>query len=243
VTAPAPRPWQLALVAATPAVVAALAATGTLVALPIVAAALVTPGFLAQAGAERHGRAWGLAMTWAALLSASVIALVLLRPDLLPQIFHAEPYRQEMFGWIATGVGKETQPAHWLPEHALHLAGFLVLARLTAGVGGLILGAGLVAYMSAFVGAYAAAAEHPVLGALVAWVPWSVVRVAAFVALGVGCAKPWFTGRGWAFDARERRLFLLGFAGIALDVTLKALLAPAYGRFLLGLAGGHLESP
>jgi hypothetical protein len=243
VTAPTPRPWQLGLIAATPLVVWLLAVTNLLVALPVVAAALVAPAFLAYVGAERHGAAWSAAMAWAALFSASVITLVWVSPELLPRILYAEPYRQEMFGWIATGVGKENDPRRWLPEHALHLAGFLVLARFTAGLGGLVLGAGLVAYMSAFVGAYAAAAGQPLLGAVVAWVPWSVVRVAAFVALGVACAAPAFTGRGWRFDARERRLFALGFAGIATDVLLKATLAPAYGRFLLDFAGGRLTSP
>lgn len=241
--APEPRFWHLGLLAATPLAVALLAATGTLAVLPFVAAALVAPAFLARVGAERHGAAWGVAMAWAALLSTSVITLVQLRPELLASIFRAAPYRAEMFGWIATGAGKEVSPARWLPEHALHLVAFLILARLSAGLGGLVLGAGLVAYMSAFVGAFAAASGHPVLGAVAAWVPWSVVRVAAFVALGVACAAPAFTGRGFACDDRERRLWRLGFAGVALDGVMKATLAPAYGRFLLGLAGGRLESP
>ncbi|MDX1996844.1 MAG: hypothetical protein SF066_03925, partial [Thermoanaerobaculia bacterium] len=169
-TAPTLRPWQLGLIAATPLAVWLLAVTNLLVALPVVAAALVAPAFLAYVGAERHGAAWSAAMAWAALFSAAVITLVQVSPELLPRIFYAEPYRREMFGWIATGIGKENEPLRWLPEHALHLAGFLVLARFTAGLGGLVLGAGLVAYMSAFVGAFAAAAGEPVLGAVVAWV-------------------------------------------------------------------------
>lgn len=240
--APAPSAWQLGLIAMLPLGVALLAALGGLAWLSVVATALVAPAFLALVGAERYGAAWGVAMVWAAALSASVILLVQWRPDLLGQILFAEGYRDEMFGWISTGVGKETQPLRWLPEHALHLAGFLILARLTAGLGGLVLGAGLVAYMSAFVGAYAAAAGRPVLGACAAWVPWSVVRVAAFVALGVACAAPAFSGRGWRWSVSERRLWALGAVGILLDGVMKAALAPLYGRFLLGLAGGHLSS-
>jgi hypothetical protein len=94
--------------------------------------------------------------------------------------------------------------------------------------------------MSYFVGSYAAASHYPLLGSIVAWVPWSVIRVAAFVLLGALLARPLLLRRRWPFERREARLFLLVAAGIAADLLLKTLAAPAYGRALRSLAGGFL---
>ncbi len=145
-----------------------------------------------------------------------------------------------MFGWIATGAGREADWRAFLPQHLLHLAAFLVLTYVSAGYLGLALGAALVAYMSYFVGSYAVASGAPLLGAVVAWVPWSVVRVAAFVLLGCLLARPLLVRRPWPFERREARLFALGFAGIVADILLKAVLARPYGVFLRELARGLL---
>ena len=104
-----------------------------------------------------------------------------------------------MFGWIATGEAPENHPAVFIPIHLLHLAVFLVLAWASAGYLGLVLGAFLVGYMSYFVGCYAVASAHPLLGAVAAWVPWSVLRVFAFVLLGCLFARPLLVRRAWPF--------------------------------------------
>src|SRR4029078_8041013 len=111
-------------------------------------------------------------------LSSWVCVWVLREPERARSaIFHGEPYRREMFGWIATGQARENDPRGFVPQHLLHLRAFLLLTWVSAGSLGLVLGAALVGYMSYFVGSFAAAAGEPVLGALAAWVPWSVVRV------------------------------------------------------------------
>lgn len=206
--------------------------------LVLVAPLALYPAFVPAVRERRWRRAWGLGMGWAALLSLGVILAVYAFPEAAATtIVNGEPYRLEMFGWIETGSGKETTPAAFLPEHALHLAAFVVLTWLSAGYLGLVLGALLVAYMSYFVGTYAAAAGAPVVGAIAAWVPWSVVRVAAFVLLGCLFARPLLVRRAWPFERRELRLLALAAAGIAADVTIKILLAPWYGGFLRRLAG------
>lgn len=182
-------------------------------------------------------RAWTLGIVWAFLLSVGVIVLVLWLPDAARAgILHGETYRQEMFGWIATGVGKESDPATFIPQHLLHLAIFLVLTWVSGGYLGLALGAALVAYMSYFVGSYAAASGHPFLGSVAAWVPWSVLRVCAFVLLGTLFSRPLLVRRLWPFGRREYRLMALALSGIVADVVIKTLCAPSYGLFLRQMA-------
>jgi len=182
--------------------------------------------------------AWKLGMLWAGLFSLGVILLLYLLPEAAAAgILHGEPYRQEMFGWIETGIGKENTPSQFIPEHMLHLGAFVLLTVLSGGYLGLVLGALLVAYMSYFVGSYALASDQLLLGPLVAWVPWSVLRVSAFVLLGVLLSRPVLLRRWWPFERRDWVLLALAASGILGDVVLKTLTAPTYGLFLRNLAG------
>lgn len=206
-------------------------------ALPLLAPLTLWFAFREKVKEGDYYRAWILGIVWAFLLSIGVIVLVLWLPDAArPGILHGETYRQEMFGWIATGEGKENEPAAFIPEHLLHLAVFLVLTYVSGGYLGLVLGASLVAYMSYFVGSYAAASGHPFLGSVAAWVPWSVVRVCAFVLFGTLFARPLLVRRLWPFGRREYRLMALAASGILADIVIKALCAPAYGVFLRQMA-------
>lgn len=201
--------------------------------LPLLAPALLWPVFSRAVRAGETRRAFAAAMLWTFLLSLSIIVFTQIAPARAGQaILHGEPYRIEMFGWIETGEGRENRPADFLPEHALHLGGFALLTLLSGGYLGLALGAALLGYMSYFVGSFAASASSPIAGSLVAWVPWSVVRVLAFVALGCVLARPLLTRRWSAPDRLEWRWIAAALAGIAVDLLLKSMLAPAYGRFL-----------
>jgi len=186
--------------------------------------------------------AWKIGMLWAGLLSLGVVALVHLLPEAAAGgILYGEPYRREMFGWIETGVGKETTPSAFIPEHLLHLGLFVLLTWASGGYLGLVLGAALVAYMSYFVGSYGATIEAPLVRYLaapvLAWVPWSVLRVAAFVLAGVVFSRPLLVRRPFPFERREAMLLALALTGIVGDIVIKTLTAPAYGAFLHGLAG------
>lgn len=207
--------------------------------LPLVAPLTLYPAFLGRVKGRDYLGAWSLGMLWAVLLSLGVIVLVSRFPDAARAgILHGEAYRQEMFGWISTGVAPENDPSAFIPVHLLHLALFLLLTWISAGYLGLVLGAALVAYMSYFVGSYAAVSGHPALGSIVAWVPWSVIRVCAFVLLGSLFARPLLARRAWPFERWEVRLMLLALSGIAADILIKAFFAPGYGVFLRQLAGG-----
>ncbi len=224
---------------ATPLVVALAFVPGGQILLPLLAPLTLYPTFRARVKEEDVRGAWFAGMTWAVLLSLGVIALTQLAPEAAARgIVNGEPYRHEMFGWISTGMAPENSPLQFVPIHLLHLSLFAVLTYVSAGYLGLVLGAALTAYMSYFVGSYAAASHHPLLGSLVAWVPWSVIRVAAFVLLGSLLARPLLVRKAWPFDRDDGKIFALAGAGILVDLLLKALIAPAYGRALQALAGG-----
>lgn len=202
---------------------------------PLVAPLALWPSFAAAVRAGERRRAFAAGLVWALLLTVSTIAMTQLAPQAAGRgILHGEPYRIEMFGWIEQGIGKENEPARFAPEHLLHLGAFALLSVASGGYLGLVLGAALLAYMNYFVGAFALSAGEPVVGALVAWVPWAVVRVVAFVALGSILARPLLVGWARAFGPAERRWIGWALAGIAVDLLLKTLLAPSYGVWLRG---------
>lgn len=210
-------------------------------ALAVLAPLTLYPSFRRRVLDRDYFGAWRLGMAWAALLSAGVILLVFLAPEAARAgIVNGEPYRQEMFGWISTGVGPENDWRQFLPIHLLHLGVFVLLTWATGGYLGLTLGALLVAYMSYFVGAYADASGQPVLGSLLAWVPWSVIRVFAFVLLGALFSRPLLVRRLWPFERWETRLMALGAAGILADLLMKTFLAPTYGELLRRMAPAGL---
>jgi hypothetical protein len=207
-------------------------------ALPLLAPLTLWLAFRERVRAQDYLGAWTLGMAWALLLSVGVILAVLWWPEAARGgILHGEAYRQEMFGWIRTGVAPENSPRLFIPQHLLHLGVFLLLTWASGGYLGLVLGAFLVAYMSYFVGSYAAASGHPLLGSVLAWVPWSVVRVCAFVLLGALFSRPLLARRLWPFERWEVRLMALAFAGLLVDILVKAFFAPSYGVFLRQFGG------
>jgi hypothetical protein len=228
----------IGLLAVTPfvAAIAAIPAAGRW-ALPVCAPLTLYPAFAARVRRGDYEAAWLLGITWAALLSLGVVVLVEMWPQAAAAgILHGESYRQEMFGWIATGAAPENDWRQFVPIHLEHLALFLLLTWISGAYLGLVLGAALIGYMSYFVGSYALAGGHPVVGAIAAWVPWSVLRVMAFVLLGCLFARPLLMGRAWPFGRRELRLMALAAAGLAADIGLKAALAPTYGIWLRHMA-------
>lgn len=232
---PARRTALLAVTLLLP-LLTALPAGGWLLAL--LAPLPLYPAFRERVREGDYYGAWKLGVVWAFLLSLGVILLVFWWPEAARGIVNGEPYRQEMFGWISTGAGPENDWRQFVPQHLLHLGVFLLLTWLSGGYLGLSLGALLVAYMSYFVGSYAAASGHPMLGSVAAWVPWSVIRVLAFVLLGSVFSRPLLVRKPWPFGRDEYRLMALASSGILADLAMKATLAPSYGLFLRQLARG-----
>src|SRR5260370_6187156 len=111
----------------------------------------VYPAFARRVRERDYFAACQLGLAWALLLSFGVVLLVVFAPAAARAvILNGEPYRREMFGWIATGVAPENSWRLFLPLHFSHLALFLLLTLASGGYLGLVLGAALVGYMSYF---------------------------------------------------------------------------------------------
>jgi hypothetical protein len=183
-----------------------------------------------------RGRAVGLMLAWAATLAVSAtvtFATWPAAPD--PLVLNGPQYRDEMFHWIRTGEGREGRPSEFIPQHVLHLAGFVVLSLATASAASMVLGAALMNYMGFYVASLyrAGAAAGPVL--LLGWQPWAICRVAAFVVLGVVLAEPLLARlRPYPYQGLRAAppWLIVAAAGIAADWVLKALLAPHWRRWL-----------
>ena len=205
---------------------------------PVIAGGLAFV-YLAHHSHEARGRVVAHLLLWTIALSVTLIGLTARDPDLATELIpHGEAYWAEMAPYVATGIGKESQPEAYVPEHILHLVTFVVLAAATAGLGALILGAYLTGYMSFYVGQLVVHAAYPLEAAGLGWPPWAMLRVVAFVMLGVSFARlllerpglgPWWH--------RERRPLLAACALWLLDMLLKTLLAPEWARLLREIAG------
>jgi len=179
-------------------------------------------------------------LIWALTLAVCATLLSYAQPWRTDTLFiHGAAYRTEMFAWVMSGRGAESDPARFLPQHALHAVVFMVLALASAGVLALAMGAVLMNYMGHYVGTLAASSAHPFATMILGWVPWAIVRIVSFVAIGVTLSAPLLSRLGgFRVDAvRARRVMILALGGLVLDAVMKWLLAPAWQRLLLRVVG------
>ena len=228
------QPYALALfaVVVSSAVSLAVAPKAARWALPLVNVALFYPAFLALVVTGQRRRALAASFAWAALSSVAIVSISFLRPDSFgPAVLRGISYRDEMFTWVTTGIGAESRPSQFLPQHALHLAAFTVLSFVSVGFLGLAMGAILLNYMNFYYGALIAEAHNPLGAALLGWPIWAMLRVAGYIFLGValadlGCSVIW---RRRKPDWDHVLKFLLpGLALVVADVVLKTVLAAAW---------------
>lgn len=239
-----PEPFLLrAGIAETVLVLAAFAgmafgfAVGNAWALPLVAAAPAYPFFRADVRAKRGKRALARMLVWSAALSLAAIAATLVVPERAEAvILRGAGYRDDMFAWIRTGVGAESDPSLFLPEHALHFAAFAFLALVSGGFLALALGALLLDYMNFYVAELVVRLDPAFPGILVAWPLYAMARVAGFITVGIAIAHLSFAL--WARRAPDRefffRYFYAGSALVAADACLKIVLAPIGREVLAG---------
>src|SRR5688572_25361825 len=180
-------------------------------------------------------------LAWAAALAVGATVSFALWPKPVDGlILNGPAYRDEMFAWIRTGVGREGDLRQFLPQHVLHLAGFVVLCLATASALSITLGAVLMNYMGFYVASLARAGVPATTVLFFGWQPWALCRVAAFCILGVVLAEPLLARlRGVPFEGWRAMRGLLAWAaaGILADWILKATLAPLWGRILRGELG------
>lgn len=210
--------------------------------LPLLQGAVAWPFFVAEAASGRVARALGcvllIALTAGVLVPIEVVYGSGLNCSV--SIPGGVSYRDSMFAFIRSGgiAGQEAYPKEFLPVHALHFGGFVVLCAATAGLGALVLGAVLLDYMSFYVGALVLEAQaHGSVGEtlLRAWAPYAIIRVFAYAITAAGiaslCLGPVET------RLRARGAILVGTVLAILDVILKTILARSYGESLLSSTG------
>ena len=130
-------------------------------------------------------------LVWAVALAVGGTVSFALWPRPVDAIVLNGPaYREEMFAWILTGIGREGQPSRFLPQHIGHLAGFVALSLATASALSITLGAVLMNFMSFYVASLARAGVPAWAVVLLGWQPWAICRVAAFCTLGVVLSEP-----------------------------------------------------
>jgi hypothetical protein len=232
-----PRGWILLLLAASLGSLSIL--TGSRWLPPLLQA---IPAWWVLLGDLRQGRPVRGAvrmLAWAVLASLTVIGISIHAPAAAEHsILRGAAYREEMFAWIRTGVGAESDPRRFIPQHALHYALVLGLSFASAGLAGLLLGTALLNYMNFYVGSLISAAASPQTAILLGWPPWSVLLVVGFI-LGAVAAAHLLLGRVLRrapWNPHGARRMLMASLGLVLaDITVKALLAP-YWRVLLGRA-------
>jgi hypothetical protein len=179
-------------------------------------------------------------LVWAAAMGVAATLIAYGRPATADAMFlRGQAYRTEMFAWVMTGQGAESTPSQFIPQQAGHAALISGLALATGGIAAMPMGAILMNYMGHYVGTLAASSRRPALTILLAWHPWAVIRVMAFVVIGVVLSAPLLSRvLGFVIDRRAARgLLLWAGAGLVADVVLKALFAPSWQRLLLGVVG------
>ena len=229
------------LAAVTAAAAAAGFASGQPALLPIVCLLPAWPLMMFELAAGRRARAVGAMLVWSAALGVTMTALCLLWPARAAVVVWNGPaYATQMFQWIATGEGLESEPARFVPRHLLEAGLFVGLSLLTGSLASLLLGVLLLNFMAFYVAQVGLAAGLAPLALAVAWHPWSLVRVVSYVVLGVVLAEPLLrklSGRGPGLVG-ARSWVVAALLGLGADLALKAALAPRWGLMLRSLTGG-----
>jgi hypothetical protein len=225
----------IGLMTVTPMLTAVGYFSGRFWVLPLLQAAAAYPWMVLDLRRGGVARALPRMLVWALLIAVSVEALTFLYPsEGTTSVLNGGLYREEMLRWIRTGIGKESSPSQFLPEHLLHLAAFLLLSLATGGFLALLLGAVMMNYMSFYVGSLLLLSVRPVRVIFCGWPPWAILRVIAFVILGVVLSGPVLARLARVpFRWKDQVVWLkLACAGILLDIVLKTALADTWSRLL-----------
>jgi hypothetical protein len=199
------------------------------------------PFWAAAIAAGRPRLAAFRAGLWALTLSIGVFCLSLAKGEAVAgELWGGARYADEMLGWIRTGVGPEGSLLSFLPRLAGEVLLFAALCLVSGGLLGLVLGTVLLDFMNYYAGLLVLLADEPAAALCRVWPVYAIVRVAGFILIAVGLARPALArvletagGRGL-----ERRWLAAGVLCLVADVALKVLLAESQRRALLAALGG-----
>jgi hypothetical protein len=202
--------------------------------MPILGAIVPYPLYLLHVSRDRFRAAFGWVLFWAVCHSLTTIGATLLAPQRAAAvILKGVSYTQEMLHWLRTGEGAEGSLRLFLPIHLLHYSLFSLLSFLTLGAAALLLGTWLLNYMNYYVAQISQLSANPLLVGALAWYPWSLLRVIAYIATGIALTALGL--RLWRRNPRPQfpqSYLILGMSLVVADIIVKALLAP-YWRLIL----------
>lgn len=211
---------------------------------PLLQATLIFPLYLYFILNRERAKALGHMLLWALITAVATIVITVLWPEKAQEaIVRGVEYKDEMFHWINTGVGAESTPSQFIPQHVLHYAVFLAISFITLGWGGLLMGSVLLNYMNFYVGALIVGAAHPEMAAAFGWPPYAVLRVVGYICGAVALADVFVSvimRRNVWERAVTRRFMGWSVALFLLDMAVKAFLAPHWRTILQNAAGGTL---
>jgi len=210
-------------------------ATSNKILLPLLNVAFSYPVLYRLVADGKRNRAFLPMLFWAACMGVIGILFILKFPERAANsIIYGKTYATEMFLWIRTGVGTESNPWRFLPQHLVHFTAFAILSLLTASIVSLVMGAVLMNYMNFYAANVIQAAHNNPLAIVMAWHVWAMIRVGSYVLLGVILGEPGIcrlSGRDYDYEG-ARPYFWLALTGLVVDIALKTILAPFWSDTL-----------
>ena len=203
--------------------------------LPLLNIAFSYPVLYRLVADGKRNRAYAPMLFWALCMGVIGVIAVLNFPErAADSIIYGKTYSADMFRWIRTGIGTESDPWRFLPQHLLHFILFAALSLFTASIASLLMGAILMNYMNFYAASVIQASHNNPIAILMAWHVWAMIRVASYVILGVILGEPGMcrlAGRDYDYEG-ARPYFWLALTGLVVDITLKAILAPWWSETL-----------
>ena len=204
-------------------------------ALPLLNTLLIYPLFFFALQTGNLKYTFKYMLVWVVFLSLSIIGLTLIFPQHAgEQIFRGLQYREEMFAWIRTGIGTESNPAKFIPMHALHFLVFTVATILSGGFLGLLMGSVLMNYMNFYVASLIMESHYSWTAISLGWSWWSVVRVLGYITWAIAISyRIWAALLTFKFNRIIYLRFLTGgIALVCLDILLKICLSAGWQELL-----------
>jgi hypothetical protein len=190
-------------------------------------------GFLFAMKNSSH-RALSVLIVWAVVQSITVLLAADRKgvANISSLTWRAEEYKAAMFRWIETGVLPEGNAVSVLIFHLKQALLYSILALATANFLSLVLGCGLLNYMNVYVAEVIARSRTKLKASWIAWNPWSVIRVVAFLCLGVALSTPLLAYVKVIEASFPQTILWLGISGVCLDIILKIALSREWSRRL-----------
>lgn len=151
------------------------------------------------------------------------------------RIWRARDYSDGMFRWILTGDLPEGSAGAVVLAHLKQTALYCALTLLSANLLSLMLGSALLNTMNFYVAQLMRRSGNAAKALICGWNPWSIIRVSAFLWLGVVLSAPALHWAGKGTGAVSIAALSAGVAGILVDLALKLGLSRPWSRLLKGM--------